>query len=138
MRSRSVQPERHRATEPHLGAPPCSKSNTHLHFRTPALSHPAHNQHGNFGLTVAYKIRVTGLRYALRSLRLNLGFALVAIVTLGLGIGATTAMFTVVDGVVLKSLRYPDADRIVAVNTKFTDTGRSIWRTANGDVQDLR
>src|SRR5438270_12207827 len=47
-------------------------------------------------------------------------------------------MFTVVDGVVLKSLRYPDADRIVAVNTKFTDTGRSIWRTANGDVQDLR
>ncbi len=78
------------------------------------------------------------LRYALRMLRLNPGFAAVAIITLALGIGATTAMFTVLDGVVLKSLRYPDAHRIVAVNTTFTDSGRSIWRTANGDIEDLR
>lgn len=78
------------------------------------------------------------LRYAIRMLRLNPGFAAVAIVTLGLGIGATTAMFSVLDGVVLKSLRYPDVERIVAVNTRFTDEGRSIWRTTSGDLEDLR
>jgi hypothetical protein len=49
------------------------------------------------------------LRYAVRTLRLNPGFAAIAIITLALGVGATTAMFTVVNGVVLKSLRYPDA-----------------------------
>ena len=78
------------------------------------------------------------LRYALRMLRLNPGFAAVAIITLALGIGATTAMFTVVNGVVLKSLRYPDAERIVAVNTSFTDKGIAIWRVTGGDLEDLR
>src|SRR5579859_759106 len=78
------------------------------------------------------------LRFAGRMLRLNPGFAAVAIVTLGLGIGATTAMFSVLDGVVLKSLRYPDVNRLVAVNTKFTDTGRVKWRTTSGDLEDLR
>lgn len=78
------------------------------------------------------------LRFAGRMLRLNPGFAAVAIVTLGLGIGATTAMFSVLDGVVLKSLRYPDVNRLVAVNTKFTDTGRVKWRSTSGDLEDLR
>ena len=78
------------------------------------------------------------LRYALRMLRLNPGFAAVAIVTLGLGIGATTAMFSVLDGVVLKSLRYPDVERLVAINTVFTNEGRSKWRSTGGDLQDLR
>ena len=78
------------------------------------------------------------IKYAIRALRLNPGFAATAIVTLGLGIGATTAMFSVLDGVVLKSLRYPDVDRLVAVNTKFTDTGRSKWRSTSGDLEDLR
>ncbi|HET9409505.1 MAG TPA: ABC transporter permease [Candidatus Sulfotelmatobacter sp.] len=80
----------------------------------------------------------TDLRHAIRMLRVNPGFAAVAIFTLALGIGATTAMFTVVNGVVLKSLRYPDADRIVAVDTKFTDEGRAIWRVTGGDMEDLR
>jgi putative ABC transport system permease protein len=78
------------------------------------------------------------LRYAFRMLRTNPGFAAIAIITLALGIGATTAMFTVVNGVVLKSLRYPNADRIVAVNTKFTDKGNAIWRLTGGDLEDLR
>src|SRR5215831_13007506 len=46
--------------------------------------------------------------YAFRTLRRNRAFALVAILTLALGIGANTAIFTVVDGVLLKSLPYPD------------------------------
>jgi predicted permease len=78
------------------------------------------------------------LRYGIRTLSKTRGFTLVAIFTIALGIGATTAMFTVVDGVVLKPLRYQDADRIVALNTQFTDRGRTSPRITGGDYLDLR
>jgi putative ABC transport system permease protein len=78
------------------------------------------------------------LRIALRTLVKNPGFAATAIITLALGIGATTAMFTVVDGVLLKPLRYRDADRIVALSTVFTNRGRTIPRLTGGDYLDIR
>lgn len=55
------------------------------------------------------------LRYAARSLRKNPAFSLTAVATLMLGIGASAAMFTVVRGVLLKSLPFPDAERLVAI-----------------------
>src|SRR5437868_2479862 len=54
------------------------------------------------------------LRYAARTLRKSPGFAATAILTLALGIGASTAVFTVVDSVLLKPLAFRDSGRLVA------------------------
>jgi putative ABC transport system permease protein len=64
------------------------------------------------------------LRHAIRSLRRSWGFALGAGTVLALGIGANTAVFSVVHAVLLKPLPYPAGDRIVAVETLWTNTGR--------------
>jgi putative ABC transport system permease protein len=58
------------------------------------------------------------LRLALRALRMRPGFALVAILTLALGIGATTAVFSVVDRVLFRSLPYPGDERLVSFGVK--------------------
>ncbi len=66
---------------------------------------------------------VQDVRYGLRVFRKNPGFAAVAILTLALGIGATTAIFSVVDAVVLKPLPFPTADRLVRVRSLILKTG---------------
>lgn len=55
------------------------------------------------------------LRYSLRTLRRSPGFTITALLTLALGIGATTAIFTVVDGVLLRDLPFPNAERLAFV-----------------------
>jgi ABC-type antimicrobial peptide transport system permease subunit len=56
---------------------------------------------------------IKDLRFGIRSLAKRPGFTAIAVLTLALGIGASTAIFSVVDGVLLRSLPYPDADQIV-------------------------
>jgi putative ABC transport system permease protein len=58
------------------------------------------------------------IRYAVRMLRKSAGFAVVAVLTLAIGIGANTAIFSFVDGVLLKPLPYANADRIMRVLEK--------------------
>jgi len=55
------------------------------------------------------------IRYALRQLRKNPGFACTAIVILGLGIGASTAIFSAVNPILFKPLPYPRASRIMMI-----------------------
>ena len=59
------------------------------------------------------------LRYAFRTLRKNPAFTIVAILTLALGIGANTAVFSVIDSVILRPLPFKNADRLLWINGKF-------------------
>ncbi len=68
------------------------------------------------------------VKYALRTLRQKPGFAAIALLTLALGIGATTVMFTVVNGVLLKPFAYRDPDRILRLQEQ-TD-----WSTPSGNI----
>jgi len=76
------------------------------------------------------------LRHALRTLKHNPSFSAVAILTLG--IGANTAMFSVVNGVLLRPLDYPNAARIVQLNTFEAQEGHAFPRVTGPDLVDIR
>lgn len=78
---------------------------------------------------------VQDVRYTLRALRRAPGFTLVALLTLALGIGGTTAIFTVVDAVVLRDLPYPEPGRLMTViRADDTDNRGSLAPAAYLDI----
>lgn len=79
---------------------------------------------------------IQDLRYGARRLRKQVGFTLIAVLTLSLGIGATTAIFSVVDGVLLRALPFPQSERIVQLR-EINERGIGI-RFAEPNYLDVR
>jgi putative ABC transport system permease protein len=79
---------------------------------------------------------VRDVRYALRSLTKSWAFTVGAGAVLALAIGATVAIFSVVNTVLLRPLAYPDADRIASVETLWTNTGRASQAVSGPDFLD--
>ena len=70
------------------------------------------------------------IRYALRNLAKSPGFAVVAVLTLALGIGASTAIFSVIENVLVEPFPYPDAQRFMTVQIHDTDQSQPFGRAA--------
>src|SRR5207249_6310449 len=81
---------------------------------------------------------VRDLSYAVRGLRKNLGFAAVSAVTIALGIGACTSIFSVVNAVLLRPLPYADAQRLVTVWGELRNRNVHDWPFSPPDYRDLR
>jgi putative ABC transport system permease protein len=88
---------------------------------------------------------VQDVRYGLRNIRRSPGFALVVILTLALGIGANTAIFSVVRAVLLRPLPYPSAERLVRLGEATAKAqGFSVtwinyrhWRAENHTFEEM-
>ena len=74
--------------------------------------------------------------YAVRQLRRNPGFAVLTVLTLGLGIGATTSIFSALNAVVLRGLPYREPERIVHVHSVLTDDDESTAAAAFEALRD--
>ena len=78
------------------------------------------------------------VRYGIRSLLKRPGVTLIVIVTLALGIGANTALFSVVNAVLLSPLPFPDADRLMAVGENSARNRTALFRTSHKNFVDWR
>ncbi|MDF2772858.1 MAG: hypothetical protein K0S86_2353 [Geminicoccaceae bacterium] len=78
------------------------------------------------------------LRYSFRALARTPGFAVLAILTLALGIGANSAIFSVINGVILKPLGYPNPDQLVMITSQFPGLGFDKFWVSPPEYFELR
>src|SRR6476660_1754771 len=76
------------------------------------------------------------LRYGIRMLLKNPGFTFAALVTLALGIASSTAIFSVIDGVLLRPLPYPDSKTIMILHPTVRSTGEAAGGSAPANYID--
>src|SRR5881628_3997171 len=81
---------------------------------------------------------VQDIRYAVRQLRRNPGFTIVAVLTLALGIGANTAIFSVVNAVLLRPLPFPQAERLVLIWATNERSGNTTDVASYPDFEDWK
>jgi predicted permease len=85
-----------------------------------------------------FEVAAQDVRYGIRSLRRNPGFAFVIILTMALGIGANTAIFSVVNGVLLRPLPYKDGDKLVELHHGPGDPVENDLFFSPKDIADYR
>jgi putative ABC transport system permease protein len=78
------------------------------------------------------------MTYALRLLRRNPGFTFVAVLTLALGIGANTAICSIVNALMLRPLGYPDSERIVRISSEMRSRGLTDFGISVLELEDLQ
>ena len=115
---------------PYVGAP-------EIKARRLVLTVEYHGQIGNPGwILPSIDSWWQDLRFGARMLRRNPGFTLVAVLTLGLGIGANAAIFSVVHGVAIRPLLYHAADRLVVFHGTHPEFGRNPYASSLLDFED--
>lgn len=92
----------------------------------------------SYGWENSVRSALGDLRFAVRQLRKHPVFTMTATLTLALGIGANAAIFTVIQSVLLAPLPYANADRLVILQTHWTDKGKTIPRVTGLDTTDIR
>jgi putative ABC transport system permease protein len=94
--------------------------------------------HGGPGATkgIFVETLIQDIRYGLRSLARNPGFTAVALMSLVLGIGASSVIFSVADGVLLRPLQFPDSDRIVTLWNTYPHLGAKREEVSPPDFYD--
>jgi len=100
------------------------------HLATGGLTAAAESAREQRGLPLVEGL-VDDVRYAARALVAKPGYSIAVVLTLALGIGANTAMFTIVNAVVLRALPYPQPDRLLSISTSSKGEDRGVVDDVN-------